>query len=200
MNWIRKINRGLVLTLLILIGIVVYLSWLGASRRDDLPVLRDKAAAYLEAELVWSQLPEVYRTAHPTMPAAELAAFADAQADVIEGWYIDHDAIVDPLVGRMRENLAKQAAGQDVFLSYTKEILKVEDILFDTGRATVSLTVRTRLEVAGRQGIYAEDMADTVILQKEDGVWRVVYAQLNKPTAWQYEKEDYGGYPAPGFK
>jgi len=43
-------------------------------------------------------------------------------------------------------------------------------------------------------------MSDTVILQKEDGVWQVVYAQLNKPTAWQYEKENYGGVPAPGFK
>ena len=200
MNWFRKINRGVVLTLLLLLGIVVYLSWLGASRRDDLPVLREKAAAYLEAELVWSQLPEAYRTAKPVMPAAELEAFADTQAEIVEGWYIDHDAIVDPLIGRMREDLAKQAAGQDVFLSYTKEILKYEDILFDADRATVTLTVRTRLEVAGRQGIYAEDMADTVIFQKEGGVWQVVYAQLNKPTAWQYEKEEYGGVPAPGYK
>jgi hypothetical protein len=132
--------------------------------------------------------------------AAELAGFADAQAEIIEGWYIDHDAIVDPLVGRMREDLAKQAAGQDVFLSYTKEILKFEDILFDADRAPVTMTVRTRLEVAGRQGIYAEDMTDTVILQKESGVWQVVYAQLNKPTAWQYEKDYNGGVPAPGYK
>jgi hypothetical protein len=200
MNWVRKINRGVILTLLLLLGIVVYLSWLGASRRDDLPVLREKAAAYLEAELVWSQLPEAYRTPQPGMPAAELAGFADAQAEIIEGWYIDHDAIVGPLVGRMREDLAKQAAGQDVFLSYTKEILKFEDILFDADRATVTMTVRTRLEVAGRQGIYAEDMTDTVILQKESGVWQVVYAQLNKPTAWQYEKDYNGGVPAPGYK
>jgi len=201
MKWHRKINRGAALALLLLIGIVVYLSWLAAARRDDLPVIRERASSYVQAELGWTMLPEAYRSASPDVPDAELASYAAQQEQVIRSWYIDHDAITDPLVRRMREGLETQAAGRDVILDYTKEILEVRSIVFEGDRATVMLRTRTSLEIAGRDGVFNEEMYDdTVILQRDGDGWAVVYAALRMPYSWQYEKDFTGGMPPEVYK
>ncbi len=195
MKWLKKLNRGAILTGFLLLGVVVYLVVLSAGQRAQLPVIRQTVADYVQAELDWQMLPPAYRTDLPDMPAQELASFIQGKAAVIESFYIDNDAIVKPRVRLMTEDLKAQAAGRAVVFDYRKTITGFEDIVFDGSQVTVSFRSLTTLDGAGMAGGATEETSDRVILQKTGERWRTVYAALNKPYNQQQDLYPDGKVP-----
>ncbi len=196
MKWFKKLNRGAILTGLLLLGVVVYLVALSAGQRAQLPAVKQVVADYVQAELDWQMLPPAYRTDSPDMPAQELAAFIQRQAAVIRSHYIDNDAIVKPRVRLMTEGLQAQAAGRDVVFDYRKTITGFEDVVFDGSQVTVSFRSLTTLDGAGMAGGITEETSDQVILLKTGDRWRVVYAALNKPYNAQQDLYPDGKFPS----
>ena len=181
MKWLNRLNRGVVLTGAIVAGIVVYLILLAAAHRADTPAIKAAAEAYVQAEITWQMLPPAYRKDTPDMPDQELADFIQTQATAIESYYIDNEAIVQPLVKRMTESLTDQASGKGVIRRFEKTISEYDDLLFEQGRVTVKFTSQTLLEGTGIGTPLVEATYDTLILQKAEGRWEVLFAILNKP-------------------
>ena len=190
MNWIKKLNRGAILTGAILLGIIVYLLVLSAGQRAQTPRIQSVVADYVQAELTWQMLPAAARVKAPAMTAQELSAFIQTQTAVIASFYIENDAIVQPLVRRVSADLTAQAKGQDVLLNYQKTITRYEDFVFEQDRVTVSFLSRTVLDSTGSGSGSVQETNDSMVLQKIGDQWKVVFASLNKPYTAQP-----GGFP-----
>jgi hypothetical protein len=185
MKWINKLNRGAILTGVIVVGIIVYLLVLAAGQRAQTPRIKSVVEGYVQAEMTWQMLPAAARSKTPSISAQALATYIQEQTAVIESYYIDNDAIVGPLVRRMASDLAAQAKGQNVLLDNEKTIARYEGFVFEQDRVTVRFLSRTVLETAGLQSGTVQETNDSVVLQKTGDQWKVVYATLNKPDSGQ---------------
>lgn len=187
MKFISKINRGAIVTAAVLIGVVVYLvvlSWTQAAEKVEIEKV---CAEYIKTEVGYSMLPTKYRIEKPDMPAAESKQYLAEMAESLQAFYLENDQVIKFNLERVQNELQKQMSGIGVIYDYQKTIAKFSSFVFDGKNVTVAMRVNTVLDGPSNDGMATsrqksvEETEDTMILQKVDGLWKVAYANLNKP-------------------
>lgn len=193
MNYLSKINRGAILTTLVILGIASYLIATAAVQNKEKPVIKQICEAYIQEEVSYNMLPDSYRKDDPDMNASALDDYiAEMEKDII-AYYPDNEQYYKYLIASRTADLTAQANGNGVVFQYTKTILRYDSITFDGDTAEVGMTCSTTIETksSGMSGSslndkFTEDMTDNIILQKIDGKWKVLYASINRPYGNQY--------------
>jgi hypothetical protein len=90
---------------------------------------------------------------------------------------------------RIKNDLEYQADSADRILEYTKEIVKFESLSFSGNEVTVVFRSRSAVERSISENTSdtdrtVEETSDTIMLQKIDGEWKLVYANLYQPVRW----------------
>jgi hypothetical protein len=187
MKLLRKLNRGAILTFVIVLGVVIYLIVLSAGRQAEIPRIKVAAEQYVQAEIAWQMLPEKYRVEKASMPDAEYQAYIADLSVKIRSLYIDNEPIVQSLIRRLKVDLVQQAKGQGVVFAFQKTISKYERFEFDGDLVTVTMTTQTIYDgPSGTGGGTARmktvgETTDTLILQKVADQWKIVFANLVRP-------------------
>ena len=194
MKVLAKINRGVILTVVVLLGVAAYLIGLEvmhSSARKEIGALCEE---YIQAELRYHMLPEEYRGATPGMTEAELDGYIAQMKEDLTPYYVDNEQTYRYLFNSLEESLRNQAQGYDVTYELTKDIMKTE-ITFDGDKASVDLFCYTTMKGTAA---YAPDVAastttrdssasgetlDTLYLQRVDGEWKLTYSNLTVPYA-----------------
>ena len=188
-----KINRGALLTAIVLIGVIIYLAALSAARRAELPQIQALAADYITAEAKYALLPAQYRAEQPQMGEAARKQYLADMAGTLGAFYVQDEKIRQFNLNRLQQNLESQMRGEGMIYDYQKTIQKTDSVVYEKDLVKVIMTVNTVYDGpvsganagASRQKV-VQGTQDTVVLQKEDGVWRVVYALLNTPGSNRY--------------
>ncbi len=187
MKFIAKINRGAILTAVVLILVAAYLIGLSISQNMAKAEIRQVCGEYVQTEIRYSMIPEQYRSEQPDMPAADQELYLADMAKDLKAFYIDNEAISKISIDKIRSRLMGQMNGIDVVYDYQKTIAKYNSFEFDQGMVTVTLVSNTVFDgtlynnmIPGRQKEIGET-TDTIILQKVDGIWKVVVANLVQP-------------------
>jgi hypothetical protein len=188
---LKKWNRGAILSALVLLGVIVYLTVTGAMQNAEKPAIKAVCENYAQTEVGYKMLPEKYRTVTPTIPKADFDVYlADMEKDIKAFFPSDPESVKFTL-DTLTASLTAQSKGTDVVLRFTKKIAKYTDILFEKDTVTVNFNSDNVYESTGSAGgLLTGETQDTLILQKIGGFWKVVYSNLSVP---------YGNmYPAAG--
>jgi hypothetical protein len=200
MSFLKKINRGAIVSVIILLSVIVYLVALAVSKSLEMPAIRKVCADYISTEVSYSMLPEAYRTAAPDMPAVEKEQYlADMKQD-ISSFLVSDGKTGQLILDRLQASLEQQMSGDSVIYEYQKTIIKFESAVFSEELVTVTLQSETVYDgpFPGNDGSTAatrqrqvQNLTDTVILKKIGGEWKVFFASLLTPNSanGQYASE-----------
>lgn len=192
MSVLKKLNRGAILTIVAVIGVVIYLIASGTANALQTAEIKAACAEYIAAEVRYSVLPEGYQAEDPGMPADEQTRYLAEMTGYILPLLADEGIAGQLTLDRLKDNLTRQMGGDGVIYEYGKTILKYDAITFKQDVATVSVLTETVFDgpafdyysgmMAGRQYQVAT-LTDTLVLQRVDGVWKVFFANLATPAS-----------------
>ena len=194
MKFWAKINRGLVLTILALFAVVVYLIVLQVSHNAARPEIESICKSYVKTAVNYSMLPQKYRKASPAMPQSELDSYLSDMQNDIKAFYPDNEQTYKYVINQYTASLENQAKGINMVYSYTKDVSSFSGLNFNGSTVIVSIVtdtnytgaaVNTGSTVTGAGSDtftpVSGQTTDTITLQKIDGKWMVVYADLQQP-------------------
>lgn len=185
MKFLTKINRGLILTSVILIVIFIYLFAQSAAEARVKPEIKDLCQKYINTEISYKMLPEKYKKENPDMPQAELNKYIDDMRKAIKAFYTDNEQSYKYVIDRNKTDLESQAKGIGVVYSYKKDITEYKAFTFEGKTVTVTILTNSVLDGPSTPGAPRESIAaqttDTITLQETDGQWKIIYADLQQP-------------------
>lgn len=200
MKVLRKVNKGLILTIIVLIILSIYLIGVEANRNKEKADIEKICKEYVELTNKYAVMPEenqkIYNNSQITAGEAEkkkedLKKEIDTQmnkfAEELKNKMIDNETAINmqkEIIGDFLEN------SNDIFSSaivkYNREITKIRKFDFDSDQVTVAfdtkIDVETKylgaeLEETTKKENFNTNL-ETITLKKVDNNWKVVYADL----------------------
>lgn len=196
MKFLSKINRGAILTAGIVLAVILYLIVNAIIQNAQKPAIRQVCEAYLQQEVSYNMLPVEYRKDKPEMNDSALEEYLNEMKADITSYYPDNEQYFQYIIQNLTDTLTIQAEGKGIVYAYEKTILTYDKMIFDKDTVEVSFTSDTTMEQADPYGTGSSvkekltaEVADTIILQKIDGQWKVIYASINPPYSEAYPAE-----------
>ncbi len=202
MKYLKKINKGLILTVVILLILIIYLISVGIGRNKDKPEIEKVCEEYIEVINEYSITPEkvskVYEAEglsedEKKVRTNEMNSEIDKKMEEFEG-KLKNKMIDNSLSIQMQKNRVAdfiQSSSNpfySVLTKYDKEITKITKYSFDEDQVTVIFNAKVDSEIKhldamdGNKEVLKKDTNttndETITLQKIDGNWKVVYADL----------------------
>jgi len=184
-KFIRKINRGIIVTYLVIFLVSGYLIVLSNNQRQAVPEIRDVCQAYVDADAAWRILPENFINGQTAPTDSEVKKYADSLEPEISPYYTDNQSILENAVGSVYLNLKLQIMTGRIYTSYANNNIRFGAVTFRDNTATVDFTTQTVTEyidiASGSTEPVRESAESTnqITLQKEDGKWKIIYASLS---------------------
>lgn len=191
MKFFSKINRGLILTSLVLVAVVIYLVTQSISQGEVKPIIKDVCEKYISTAVSYKELPEKYKKENPEIPKADLDKYIEEMTKDLKVFYTDNEKTYKYAIDKSKDDLERQANGLGTVFNYEKSIVEYKDFVFDGN--TVTVTILTNAVIDGpnifEPGMPRENFAaqttDTITLQKVDEEWKIIYADLQEPMKTQ---------------
>lgn len=184
-KFIRKINRGIIVTYLVIFLVSCYLIVLSNNQRQAVPDIKNACQTYVEADAAWRVLPENFIDGQTAPTDSEVKKYADSLEPEISPYYTDNQSIRENAVGSVYLNLKLQIMTGRIYTSYENRNIKFVVVTFRDNTVTVDFTTQTVTEyvdiASGPTEPVRESAESTnqITLQKEDGKWKIVYASLS---------------------
>jgi len=185
MKFLAKINRGLILTAVVIIGLAIYLISLNISQINATPEIKSICLDYIKTATSYTMLPEQYRKEKPDITSSGLSSYIDKMTTDIKAFYPDNEQTYKYQLKAFQTSFELQVKGQSVVFSYKKDFSKFSEIVFDGDTAKVSIITNSSIDsvsaVTGQRGTVSGQTNDTITLQKISGKWKIIYADLPQP-------------------
>lgn len=199
MKKLRKINIGLILTILVVAAVVIYSVALETSRSKDKGEIKTAVEDFTKLVCEKVVLEEKYQTYNNnTIKDDELENFVnDSVKPSLKNAMIDNDAAINIEATQIQNDFENQINTATYKTSVEQELKKISSFSFDGDQVTVTFD-RKVTENTKYFDINADETAEinitseaiktktntyntsseTVTLKKVDGKWKVVYANL----------------------
>ena len=187
-----KINRGIIVTVVVLVIVVSYLIIHSAIQKSELPDIKEACVAYVQADTSWHVLPENLRNGQTTPTDSEIQKYADSLEPEVIAYYADNTTVRENAMASVIMNLQVPLLQGRTNTSYENNNVKFGTINFRDNTVTVDFTTQAVTEYIDTASGSASParvsgiMNNQIILQKEGGEWKIVYASLSM--------SDTGGY------
>jgi hypothetical protein len=119
--------------------------------------------------------------------------YIKAMKEDIIAYYPENEQYYRYLLQNLTANLTDQADGRNIVYAYEKTILTYDKMIFDGDTVEVSFTSDTTIEQVDPYGNGSSvkekltaEVTDTIMLQKINGEWKVIYASINRPFSEAY--------------
>jgi len=185
-KFLRKLNRGAIVTAVVLLAVAVYLAALNIVQQKDQEDIKTTCEAFLLADADWRVLPVDYENGQTRLPEDQFNQFlADMKSDKAK-YYVANQAALDNDLIYLNESLTSQNEGMTALTtSFENRILTFSSISFDGDSVYVTVDTQVAIEslnfAAGETAPVRQSVSssDSITLQKEDGIWKIVYAYIN---------------------
>ena len=193
MKYLSKINRGAILTAVVVLAVICYLVTTAILQNNEKPRIKQICETYLVQEVAYNMLPTTYRVDKPDMPVTVLNDYLAEMKKNIIAFYPTNEQYYKFVIDTRTADLTNQAKGNGIVFQYTKTITKYNEMIFNGDMVNVTFTTSTTLEAKDLYGSgstikekITSDVDDNIILQKIGGSWKVVYATINRPASNDY--------------
>lgn len=177
MKFLRKINKGLILTLIVVTALVIYLVQLEAKRSTQKPEIEKIAKEYIE-------IINKYNVANDKeLSEEEVKTYKHHIKEEIKSYLIENEYVLENEILELSNKSDELKQGK--IKSLQRKIQRIKNYVFDGDKVT--LTIKCELEVqkiVDEQGTInkqTEDVEDTIMLNKENDKWKISYIQLQYP-------------------
>lgn len=189
MFW-KKINRGVAVTAVLIIGVIIYLVALEAVRAADKPNIEKTCRSYIEDVINSYMLPVQYRSGETKISDSELNDYVASAKENIKKHCIEGNIMqADNCEGFLRD----QAGSGVIIETLEKEFVRIESLNYNKNTVEVRLNYRTRFRMSGSEKDELATTSETVFLQKIDNEWKVTYSTINFDFYYNYFYEKTEG-------
>lgn len=207
MRILRKINKGAVLSAIIILGIIVYLFIHSAYNKAQIPELQKLSNEFIAEHQKLVITPDNLKPVGENLDLQNgehekaLKELEDKAMAVFEPLY--HDGYINITANDLVNNATHMYTLNVTIVDFQKQIIsKTYD--FQDNTATVQLTTTITVEYIDAQGIkqkqHHHNQTENIIFEKIDGEWKVIYATLlgtevvNADVYYSYEQVQKGVY------
>jgi hypothetical protein len=186
MKFLRKINKGFILTILVLIALIIYLVQLEIQRNEEKPEIEKVCKEYIELVNKYSNSQDV-----DISTEEKEKEYISKIREEIKPYLIDNEYVLDSQSENLLYNL-ENAVSQKV-KTKVRKIEKIKKYVFDGNEVTVTLNSSIEIEKYEDNEDEKEvinkktyDAEDTITLTKVDDTWKITYAELQDSDEYQY--------------
>ena len=198
MRFLRKINKGLVLTIIVIVALVIYLVNIEAKRSAEKPYIDQAINEYVELVDKFAVMPEEYQKIYTKIKNEDEENkinenFENAIQEQLTRFEDElKTKMVDNKTAReQQKNILDMIISssnnptQNVVIKYDREIKKIKKYEFDEDQVTVTFDSNIEIETKYLENGKARTKKNTqkaegesVTLKFENGIWKIVYADL----------------------
>lgn len=197
MKMLNKINKGLILTILVLLVLFIYLFTVEINRNKAKPEIEKTVKEYIELmnkyAVVPSDIQNLYAQISPEEIETKKKEFDTKITEHLNKYegelkekMIDNQKAIDMQKEVLEDFLKSENNMQSsIITKYKKELVKIRKYLFDDDQVTLTLETKTEVESKylsdGEEKLQKNEYTsndDTITLKLVDGKWKVVYAEV----------------------
>ena len=188
MKILKKINKGLILTIIVLVALITYLTNVEKQRESDKQDIRKVCEEYIALTDKYVVLPEDMQTFTGKISKENEERLKKQLREELEKQMINNEEAIEIQNGYLFDELKNgYRTENEVRTKNKRTITKISSYEFDGDQVTV--TLRTTIETTYK---YIEEITgtekerqntvsstnDEIILQKVEGQWKVVYSNM----------------------
>ena len=188
MRILKKINKGLILTIIVLVVLIIYLTNVEKQRGADKPAIQKACEEYIALTDKYVVLPEDMRTFTGEISKENEEKLKKELREELEKQMIKNDEAIEIQYEYLLDELKNgYRTENEVRTKNKRTITKISNYEFDGDQVTVTL----KTSVESTYKYIEEDTGtekerqntttstnDEIILQKVDGQWKVVYSNM----------------------
>lgn len=181
MKRLKKINRGIILLVLALMGVVIYLFISAFTLDDDKSQITDTVKDYLNAEMSCYVISEDELTLSNASEEKAMQLKHEIE-NKIKPYYVDHSALLDARAVSIFGDIISQAALDSYISDCKKQNIKVTDLSVKDNYAYV--TVKSETVAVQNGNSVKNSVSDNLTLMKTKDGWRVASGSVASPYAY----------------
>lgn len=185
MKILKKINKGLILTIIVLVALTIYLVGVEKQRKADKEVIKNKCEEFVELTNKYLIYPESMQILAEPMPERQKEEYTNQMKTELEKIMIKNDEAVKIQYEFLKAMLENNNTKEEMRTKVDRKITKISSYEFDGNQVTV--TFNSKLEIDSkylngeeektRKNSY-ETSGEEITLQKIDNEWKVVSSNL----------------------
>lgn len=195
MKVLKKINKGLILTIIVLAALLIYISGVEKQRNADKPDIRKACEDFILLTDKYVVLPEDMQKSE--VSEEKVNEYVNQMKSDVEKVMISNTEAVKIQKQVIENNLRNGYDALDVRIKMSRKIKKINGYEFDGNQVTVKLKDQVEIvtkvfdEIDSTKETETFDASnDEIILQKIDGKWKIVYSNLQFDGSNIYYSDD----------
>ena len=195
MKVLKKINKGLILTIIVLAALLIYISGVEKQRKADKPDIRKACEDFILLTDKYVVLPEDMQKSE--VSEEKVNEYVNQMKSDVEKVMISNTEAVKIQKQVIENNLRNGYDALDVRIKMSRKIKKINGYEFDGNQVTVKLKDQVEIvtkvfdEIDSTKETETFDASnDEIILQKIDGKWKIVYSNLQFDGSNRYYSDD----------
>lgn len=195
MKVLKKINKGLVLTIIVLAALLIYISGVEKQRNADKPDIRKACEEFIALTDKYVVLPEDMQKSE--VSEEKVNEYVNQMKNDVEKVMISNTEAVKIQEQVIENNLRDSYNALDARSKMSRKIKKINGYEFDGNQVTVKLNNQVEIvtkvfdEIESTKETETFDASsDEIILQKIDGKWKIVYSNLQFDGSNRYYGDD----------
>ena len=188
MKILKKINKGLLLTIIVVAVLVIYLTNLEKQREADKTDIKKACEDFIALTDEFVVLPEDMQTYTGEISKENEEKIETQLKEALKKQMVDNDKAIDIqyeyLVDKLQNGYETE---NEVKTKNKRTITKISGYEFDGNQVTVTIKTSTETTYKYKEDFTGEEKerkdtntssSDEIVLQKVDGKWKVVYSYL----------------------
>lgn len=195
MKVLKKINKGLILTIIVLAALLIYISGVEKQRNADKPDIRKACEDFILLTDKYVVLPEDMQKSE--VSEEKVNEYVNQMKSDVEKVMISNTEAVKIQKQVIESNLRNGYDALDVRIKMSRKIKKINGYEFDGNQVTVKLKDQVEIvtkvfdEIDSTKETETFDASnDEIIVQKIDGKWKIVYSNLQFDGSNRYYSDD----------
>ena len=195
MKVLKKINKGLILTIIVLAALLIYISSIEKQRNSDKTDIRKACEEFIALTDKYVVLPEDMQKSE--VSEEKVNEYVNQMKNDVEKVMISNTEAVKIQEQVIENNLRDSYNPLDVRSKVSRKIKKINGYEFDGNQVTVKLNNQVEIVTKVFDEIEStketetfEASSDEIILQKVDGKWKIVYSNLQFDGSNRYYGDD----------
>lgn len=191
MKFLRKINKGFILTVIVILLLSIYLVNLEKQREADKAEIKTACEKFIHVTNKYLVLPEEMQTLTEEISEDMVKEYKQEAKNALKDIMVDNEEAINIQHQFLEQALTQGYHGEDGIRSrYERNIVKINSFEFDGDRVTVTfnskvITESKYLNDGNEEQTTSSSFSpasEEIMLQKVDGEWKVVYANLQYTT------------------
>ena len=187
MKYLKKINKGLILTIIVVLALIIYLVGVEKQREADKVEIKNVCEKFVDITNKYLVLPEKIQTLTGDVSEEAEKLYEQETENELKNIMVDNSEAVK-IQHQFLINALKRGYTEtnEVRTKYERNITKIASYEFEGN--TVTVTFNSKVETESKYLNYLNQEQTRVVsfspaneeimLQKNDGEWKVTYANL----------------------